>query len=195
MKQYPPLSREFYEQETVVVAQMLLGKNLVRQTEQGTMVTKIVETEAYLGEDDPASHAAVGKTSRTQISWGAPGHAYVYLIYGMYHCLNVVTRPDGISGCVLIRALEPIIGIDVMQSYRRGTSIPQLTNGPGKLCLALSITRHQNGADLTNPQSGLWISDQQNETFVIGTSARIGITKATDKELRFYIQHNSFVSK
>src|SRR5579859_2767345 len=140
------LPRSFYERPTVTVARELLGKVLVHGETSG----KIVETEAYLGGDDLAAHSARGITDRTRVIFGPPGHAYVYFIYGMYECLNLVAEPPGSPGCVLIRALEPAGGIEIMQRRRpKARTLRDLASGPGRLTLALGITRAQNGADVT----------------------------------------------
>src|SRR3954453_9174609 len=141
-----PLPRSFYGRETVAVARDLLGKILVHDETAG----RIVETEAYLGGDDLASHSARGVTDRTRVIFGPPGHAYVYFIYGMYECLNIVAEADGVAGCVLIRALEPVDGIEEMRLRRpRARRVEDLASGPGKLTLAMGITRELNGADVT----------------------------------------------
>ena len=140
------LPRGFYARATVEVARGLLGKILVHGETSG----KIVETEAYLGGDDLASHSARGVTNRTRVIFGPPGHAYVYFIYGMYECLNLVAEPNGKPGCVLIRALEPVAGIETMQRRRPAAhTLRDLTSGPGRLTLAMGITRAQNGVDVT----------------------------------------------
>lgn len=169
----------------------MLGKTLVH----GSVSGRIVETEAYLGLDDPAAHAFRGPTPRTQVLFGPPGHAYVYLIYGMYECLNIVTEPDGIAGCVLIRALEPMTGIATMRRRRPGATRDQdLTNGPGKLTLAMGISRRHNRHDLTG--EGLCIREVPNAPdFEIGVSPRIGIREAADLPLRFFIAGNPYVSR
>jgi DNA-3-methyladenine glycosylase len=173
-----PLPRSFYVRPTVEVAQALLGKVISLGAQSG----RIVETEAYLGLGDAAAHTARGITKRTEVIFGKPGHAYVYLIYGMYECLNIVAEPKGVAGCVLIRALEPLSGIT-------GT-----TNGPGKLTRALGITRHHNGMDVTH--GPLLVSEPaQEDRFEIGVSARIGISKSADLPLRFYVKDNKFVSR
>src|ERR1700712_743802 len=140
------LPRDFYARDTIEVSRDLLGKRLVHGETSGT----IVETEAYLGGDDLASHSAVGITDRTRVIFGPPGHAYVYLSYGMHECLNIVAEPEGKAGCVLIRALEPVGGLDIMRSRRRAARNDRdLTSGPGKLAQAMGITRAHYGADLT----------------------------------------------
>src|SRR5437763_4293525 len=141
----PILKRSFYAQPTIEVARQLLGNILVHGPTAGI----IVETEAYLGGDDLASHSARGVTGRTRVIFGPPGHAYVYFIYGMYECLNLVAEPEGRAGCVLIRALEPLAGVDLMQRRRPAArKLEQVANGPGKLTLAMSITRAHNGVDV-----------------------------------------------
>jgi len=162
----------------VQVARELLGKILCFEDAAG----RIVETEAYLSEDDGAAHSARGITPRTQIIFGAPGHAYVYFIYGMYDCLNIVCEPEGIAGCVLIRALEPVTGL-------KG-----LANGPGKLTRAMGINRTQNGVDVTKGPITIH-APEGREKFEIATSPRIGITKSADLPLRFFIKGNPSVSR
>ncbi len=185
------LSGSFYKRPTVDVARDLLGTVLVHETTAG----RIVEVEAYLGAGDPAAHASRGITERTRVIFGAPGHAYVYFIYGMYECLNIVTEPDGIPGCVLIRALEPLSGLSVMQSRRPTAKRPwELANGPGKLTLALGITRRHYGADLTRPPLSVR-AFRQREPIEIAASPRIGIRQATELPLRFTIAGNRSVSR
>jgi DNA-3-methyladenine glycosylase len=185
------LSRDFYARPAVEVARDCLGKILVH----GKTAGRIVETEAYLGVDDRAAHAWRGMTDRTRVIFGPPGHAYVYFIYGMYECLNFVAEPVGQAGCVLIRALEPVSGIAAMQRRRPAAKrVEDLASGPGKLTLALGITRKQNGADLTN--SALQVRELRDEPAVeIATTPRIGITHCADWPLRFLIAGNRFVSR
>jgi len=185
------LPYSFYARPTVEVARELLGKVLVHGNASG----RIVETEAYLGLEDAAAHSYSGITLRTKVIFGPPGHAYVYLIYGVYECLNIVAEPAGLPGCVLIRAIEPLTGIPLMRRRRpRIKRVEDLANGPGKLTLALGITRRENGADLT--KSALQVhSPPIEEVFAIGVSPRIGITKAADRPLRYYIRGNPFVSR
>src|SRR5215469_15503040 len=168
----PALRREFYERPTVEVARDLLGKVLVHGPTAGI----IVETEAYLGGDDLAAHSARGVTNRTRVIFGPPGHAYVYFIYGMYECLNIVAEPEGKPGCVLIRALEPLAGIATMRGRRpKAHTVRDLASGPGKLTLAMGITRAQNGADVT--RGSLVIRGDANEPEPgILVTPRIGIT-------------------
>ena len=191
------LPPSFYSAPPMVVARELLGKLLVRPAAPD-LVGRIVEVEAYLGGTDPAAHAFAGKTARNAVLFGPPGHAYVYFIYGMYSCLNVSCEPEGEAGCVLIRALEPMAGMNVMAERRGAGKNPRLrlTSGPGRLCQAFAITRAQdNGADLTSKQSTLQIQD---DGFVAGevlVTPRIGIRKAADTLARFLLAGNPYVSK
>jgi DNA-3-methyladenine glycosylase len=189
------LPEHFFARDTVEVAQDLLGQDLLRRTTRGELRARIVEVEAYLDEDDPASHAAAGKNSRARIFWGPPGRAYVFLIYGLHHCLNIVTRPKGQAGCVLIRAVEPLKGLDLMRQYRPNQINKNLTNGPAKLCQALNIDRAQNGMNVTLPQSELQVIMGLVPNFKMEITPRIGIGKAKDKMLRFAISGNPYVSK
>jgi DNA-3-methyladenine glycosylase len=186
----PILKRDFYERHTVEVARDLLGKVLVHGRTAGV----IVETEADLGGDDLAAHSARGITDRTRVIFGPPGHAYVYFIYGMYECLNLVCEPEGKPGCVLIRALEPVEGIERMRQRRPAARKDEdLASGPGKLTLAMGITRAQNGADVT--RGALVVRDPAEKRRVeIGVTPRIGITKCADLPLRFIVRGNRFVS-
>jgi DNA-3-methyladenine glycosylase len=186
-----PLPRSFYARPTIEVARALLGKIVAHGGTSG----RIVETEAYLGIDDAASHSARGITDRTRVIFEAPGHAYVYLIYGMYECLNLVAEPKGVAGCVLIRALEPVSGLAIMRQRRpRAHGLEALTNGPGKLTLALGITRSLNGTDVTKGPL-LVYPPPQEDGFEIGVSARVGISKAADLPLRYFVKGNRFVSR
>ena len=153
-----------------------------------------METEAYLGLEDPAAHASRGRTPRTQVLFGPPGHAYVYLIYGMYECLNLVAEPDGSPGCVLIRALEPLNGLATMRRRRAGVRRDEdLANGPGKLTLAMGITRRENGRDVT--RGDLYVcAPRQDVPLETGVSPRVGIRQAADWPLRFYVIGNRCVS-
>jgi len=187
----PPLPRSFYARETVAVARDLLGKILAHGGSSG----RIVETEAYLGVGDGASHSARGITPRTRVMFGHPGYAYVYFIYGMYDCVNVVAEPENVAGAVLIRALEPVAGIDRIRARRPGIQrMEDLTNGPGKLTMSLGITIRDNGVDLTRGPITVH-APKAADDFRIGVSPRIGITKSADLPLRFFIEGNSFVSK
>ena len=185
------LRRVFYQRPTVDVARDLLGKVLVHGPAAGV----IVETEAYLGGDDRAAHSARGITGRTRVIFGPPGHAYVYFIYGMYECLNIVAEPAGQPGCVLVRALEPVAGIEIMQRRRpRAQRLEDLASGPGKLTLALDITRSHNGADLT--RGALVVREPAEPRPVeIDVTPRIGIRECADWPLRFVVRDSRFVSK
>jgi DNA-3-methyladenine glycosylase len=192
---YAPLPRAFYNRPAIDVARALLGTVLVHGTTSG----RVVETEAYLGLQDRAAHSWRGITPRTRVMFGEPGHAYVYLIYGMYECLNVVAEPEGSPGCVLIRAVEPLEGIPRMRRRRAGArGIEDLANGPGKLTLALGITRRENGADFTSGPLTIHppaLSPSRAEKIQIGVSPRIGIKHCADWPLRFFIEGNRFVSR
>jgi DNA-3-methyladenine glycosylase len=175
------LPREFYARPTIEVARGLLGKVLAHGRTAGV----IVETEAYLGGDDLASHTARGVTPRTKVIFGPPGHAYVYFIYGMYECLNLVAEPAGEAGCVLIRALDPICGLETMFRRRPAArKVEDLASGPGKLTLAMAITRAHNGRDVTRGSLVVrkWKSEPKIE---IEVTPRIGISKCADWPLRF----------
>lgn len=191
MRYGPILKRAFYERPVVDVARALLGKVLVH----GAVAGIIVETEAYLGGDDLAAHSARGITDRTRVIFGPPGHAYVYFIYGMYECLNLVCEPEGQAGCVLIRALEPVAGVELMQRRRPAARKPEdLASGPGKLTLAMGITRAQNGADVT--RGSLVVREPYEPREVeVAVSQRIGITKSAELPLRFFARGNRFVSR
>lgn len=187
----PPLGKAFYLRPPAQVARDLLGKVLALEGVSG----RIVETEAYLGEDDGAAHSARGITPRTRVIFGPPGHAYVYFIYGMYDCLNIVCEPEGIAGCVLIRALEPLTGLDQMRTRRSSARRDEdLANGPGKLTRALGIKIAHNGVDVTKGPITIHAAEQL-EKFEIANSTRIGITKSADLPLRFFIKDNKCVSR
>ena len=174
------LPRSFYNRPTVEVARDLLGKLLVHGETSGL----IVETEAYLGLDDKAAHASRGITNRTKVIFGPPGHAYVYFIYGMYECLNLVAEPEGVAGCVLIRAIEPVGGMETMFARRPAARSPRnLANGPGKLTLALGITRSHNSRDVTH--GDLVVQDVGCTPTRIEVTPRIGIRHCADWPLRF----------
>ena len=190
MRYGPILKRSFYARDCVTVSRDLLGKILVH----GETAGMIVETEAYPGGDDLASHSARGITPRTRVIFGPPGHAYVYFIYGMYECLNLVAEPDGQPGCALIRALEPVGGIETMRARRpRAHSLHDLTSGPGKLTLAMGITRAQNGRDVTRGDLVVREPAEPRE-IEIEVTPRIGIRHCAERPLRFLIGGNTFVS-
>ncbi len=153
------LPREFYARPTLTVARDLLGRVLVRRLDGECLSGRIVEVEAYIGEADQASHARVGRTARNAAMYGPPGHAYVYLIYGVHYCLNLVTEDDGFPAAVLVRALEPLAGVEWMRGRRGDRPDTALTSGPGKLCQALAIDRRFDGADLCAAEGLLWVED------------------------------------
>jgi len=186
------LSRAFYERPTIDVARDLLGQVLISDTPQGCTAGRVVETEAYLGTDDPASHAARLRTGRVAAMWGEPGIAYFYRSYGIHAMLNVVTEPPGVTGAVLIRALEPLIGIDLMR-IRRGLDEERLLcSGPGKLCQALAIGLDLHGTDLVTSDR-LWITPGESPGNV-SISGRIGISRGQAHPWRYWITDNPHVS-
>jgi DNA-3-methyladenine glycosylase len=190
------LPRSFFDRDARQVGRDLLGKVLVRRQGRKRLAGRIVEVEAYLGESDPAAHAYCGLTARNRVLFGPPGHAYVYFIYGNHYCLNVSCQSEGHAGCVLFRALEPIGGITEMQRAR-GQIIPRLlTSGPGRLSEAMGITRERdNGKDLTSSKSDLFIAEDGYRHVRVLTTARVGITKAAERPLRYVIDGNEFVSR
>jgi DNA-3-methyladenine glycosylase len=195
-----PLEREFFARNPRRVARELLGRVLVRQSNDLLLTARIVEVEAYLGQNDPAAHAAAGYTQRNSVLFGSPGYAYVYFIYGNHYCLNVSCERAGKAGCVLFRALEPLTGLEQMAQARgvaiRGPrDLPRLTGGPGRLAEAFGITRlRDNGCDLTSPNSTLWIGRDGFRPSGIRMTPRIGITKAADAPLRYILAGSAFVS-
>lgn len=199
-----PLDREFYNRDSLLVAKELLGKMLVHEINGQKLSVKIVETEAYMGITDKAAHSYGGKrTPRVEVMYGGPGFSYVFMIYGMYYCFNIVTREEGTPQAVLIRAGEPIEGLDLLaqnrfkKSYKELTKgqIRNLTNGPGKLCRALSIDKSANGEDLCS--DNLYVAEGEKEILSIITAKRIGIDYAEEAKKfpwRFYIEDNTHVS-
>jgi DNA-3-methyladenine glycosylase len=191
------LSRSFYSRPTLDVASDLLGKVLVRRLNRRNLAGKIVETEAYVGPHDLACHASRGHTPRTSVMFGPPGYAYVYLIYGFYFCLNVVTEPLGYPAAVLIRAVEPLENLDLMRKLRNNPDHDaNIASGPGKLCMAMSIDKQLNGADLLG--TTIWIEDRKIDPGAILTSPRVGVDYAgeyKDKPWRFFVDGNPHVSR
>lgn len=191
----PALPRSFYARDTRLAARDLLGAILVCDVGGQRSAGRIVETEAYVGEHDGACHAAAGLTARTAPLYGAPGTAYVYRIYGMHWCFNAVTRDVGEPGAVLVRAVEPIAGLDLMLARRnRVRRISDVTNGPGKLCAALGIDSSVNSLPLVTGDlrihRGKGVNDGQ-----VTVTPRIGVTRAADWPLRYFITSNPFVSR
>lgn len=188
MSQFPELNNPAY-----VVAPRLLGCYLRLEKDGKKLVGKIVETEAY-DQTDAASHSYKGRTPRTEIMFGRAGHLYVYFTYGMHYCCNVVTGPEGHGSAVLIRAIEPLEGVDSMEANRRGRSGVEATNGPAKLCQAYGIDTKWNGHDLSKQPLQLIMRPPVDATDIIQTT-RIGITQAKDVQWRFYIKDNPYLSK
>jgi DNA-3-methyladenine glycosylase len=203
-----PLPRSFFSRDPRRVARDLLGKLLIRNRGKKVLVGRIVEVEAYLGKDDPAAHAAAGVTARNRVLFGPPGHAYVYFIYGNHFCLNVSCQPKGKAGCVLIRALEPLAGLEEM-ALARGlpkatlahfagslAAKRKLTTGPGRLSQAMGITRaRDNGKDLTSGRSDLWLADEGFRPHRVRRTPRVGIKKAVREKLRYTIAGSECVSR
>ena len=200
MRSFRPLPRRFYEPSAQAVAPALLGHWLVRNTPNGPCGGPIVETEAYL-IGDPACHGAPGPTARNRVMFGEPGHGYVYLIYGNYFCMNVVCQPPDVAEAVLIRSIEVALGEVSMRRRRQVDAVRDLTNGPGKLCLALDIDRRLDGIDLCDAKSRLFVARNpavlkfRQERGPMVTTTRIGLTKAAHMPLRFYLEGSPFVSK
>jgi DNA-3-methyladenine glycosylase len=192
------LTRAFYDRDPRLVGPDLLGKILVRQQSKKLLTGRIVEVEAYLGADDPAAHASIGRTPRNAVLFGAPGHAYVYFIYGNHYCLNVSCLPDGVPGGILFRALEPLEGTEEMFKLRgiaEDSDLRRLTSGPGRLAAAFGITRaRDNGKDLTSSRSDLYIADDGTPPPRVLITKRIGITKAAEMPLRYIVEGNRFLS-
>ena len=179
------MPRGFYARHTTDVAVDLLGKILLHQTSKGAVAGEIVEVEAYLGEEDPACHASSGKTERTKYFWDDPGTVYIFINYGIHLCINAITRTPRGVGCVLIRALEPTLGIPLMEANRRTSDHLSLTNGPAKLTQALGITMDHNGSDFTRGDLLILTNNRNEERPRIAVTARIGINKAKEEPLRF----------
>jgi DNA-3-methyladenine glycosylase len=185
------LSRKFYSRDTKTVAKQLLGKILVHETREGTVKGKIVETEAYLGINDPGAIGFRRVKNIPKSLLKSPGHIFVYFTYGNHWMLNVIAK-KGLLGAVLIRALEPLEGIELMKKTRGVDEIKNLTNGPGKLTNALGIDKSHDGLDLTG--NDLFI-EHHKENFDVVKTTRIGLSKGKEKILRFYIKDNEFVSR
>jgi DNA-3-methyladenine glycosylase len=200
------LTADFYNRDPRRVARALLGKLLIRKARRGILAGRIVETEAYLGTGDAAAHSAAGRTARNAVLFGPPGYAYVYFIYGNHYCLNVSCLPDGVAGGVLFRAFEPVEGIKQM-AEARGIELPKdtelwktsllkkISSGPGRMSEALDVTRERdNGKSLVSARSDLGIVDDGYRVRRVTVTPRIGIVKAADELLRYFIAGNPFVS-
>lgn len=194
---FPPLTRDFYARDVVTVARKLLGHTLIHEADSGCTTGRIVEVEAYLADGDTASHGHRGPTPRNSVMFGPPGHAYVYAIHSRW-CLNAVTESPGRASAVLIRAIEPLTGIEIMQSHRRMDKPGDLCRGPARLCEALAINRDLNGWDLTLGQR-LWITHPPDAPSVtaadVATTTRVGVTSAQHLPLRFVLAGNPYISK
>lgn len=189
------MPRRFYTRETLTVAKELLGKELVRHMDDSRLTGRIVEVEAYLGNNDPGSHAHRGITPRNRLMFGNGGFAYIYFTYGIHYCFNAVTEKQNVPGAVLIRALEPTMGLETMVKNRGDKNAFNLTSGPAKLTKALNITKEQNGLDLTK-RGELFISDSNVEgNFEVVSTKRVGLNAGVDKPWRFYIKNSQFVSR
>jgi len=187
------LSRDFYLRPTLKVAHDLLGKFLTYKSGSKLLTGRLVEVEAYIGKGDPACHAAVGKTKRNEVMFGLGGYSYIYFIYGMYYCLNVVTEDEGFPAAVLIRGVEPVKGVEYMRQRYSNPDKNKLTDGPGKLCKAFNLTGKDNGLDLTGDK--LYLEDCGYKVSRIERSQRIGIKKGVEKLWRFYDPDSIYVSK
>lgn len=190
------LPRTFYEQTTIDVARQLLGKYLIRKHPDADTIGRIVETEAYVGPHDLACHAAKGRTARTEVMFGRAGHAYVYFIYGFYNMLNLVTEAKDYPAAVLIRAVEPVDGVELMKHRRKTSALRNLASGPGKLCQAFAVDRSLNGADLSGRV--LYVEDRGEALPKFRATPRIGVDYAgkwKSKPYRFLIRGSEFVSK
>jgi len=203
LRRAPVLSRAFFDRDPITVGRELLGKLLIRREGRQLLAGRIVENEAYLGADDPAAHAYSGPTPRNAVLFGPPGHAYVYFIYGNHYCLNVSCMPEGVGEGVLLRAMEPVFGLEVMALVRdldlplipRIAQLRMISSGPGRMSEALGITRlRDNDKDLTTRHSDLWFADDRYRPERIAATPRIGIKKAVEQPLRFLIAGNSYVS-
>ena len=179
-----PLPRAFYGRDALVVAPDLLGRTLVHETAEGTVAGRIVEVEAYCGPVDPASHAYRGPTQRNAVMFGPAGHLYVYFTYGMHYCANVVCEEEGSPGAVLLRAVEPKQGLELMARRRATSAVGALAKGPARLAQAFGIDRAQNGSDLV--EGPVWIGGAPVLAGPVESSPRIGITRAAEEPWRFY---------
>lgn len=192
------LDRTFYDRPTLEVCEELIGQRLVYRSPDGNLSARVVEVEAYIGQGDPACHAARGKTGRNRVMFGKPGFAYIYLIYGMYNCLNLVTEAEGHPAAVLIRGVEPLEGLELMRVRSKTKQDWQLCNGPGKLCRSFGLTREQNGLDLTGDKlylEPMSVGDNSGGRPRIVKSTRIGISAGQEKLWRFYDANSQAVSK
>jgi len=186
------LPRSFYNRPTLDVARDLLGKTIICDLPQGRLGARIVEVEAYIGEDDPACHAAPGPTARNQVMYGRPGFSYVYFIYGMYHCFNIVTERRGFPAAVLLRAAEPVEGLEVMRQNSPRSRTATILSGPGKFCRAFGLTVEHSEVDLTGDV--IYLCDAPAPESDIVITRRVGINKGVDLPFRFFLDGSSAVS-
>jgi len=194
--EYKPLPRKFYLKNTLTVSRELLGKIVVRKTGGKAITAKIVETEAYFGDHDPACHAYQKITERNKIMYDTGGKVYVYFIYGNYYCFNVVSEGKGTGNATLIRAVEPLEGIGMMKKFRGNVkNIFELSNGPGKLCIAMNIDKNLYGEDLTVSEKIFISKPVKNEKFEVITTKRIGLNTGIEFPYRFFIKDNPYVTK
>ncbi len=187
------LPRAFFERPTLEVAPDILGKYLVYHSPEGKLSARIVEVEAYIGRDDPACHASKGLTPRTRPMFGPAGFTYVYFVYGMYYCLNLVTEPEGTPAALLVRAAEPDEGQSVMGRHSPGKDGTELLSGPGKLCRSFGLTVDQNSLDLAGDT--IYIEDRQCKVENVGQSRRVGIRVGVDRPWRFFDVDSQAVSQ
>lgn len=188
------IDNSFFSCTTKELAKRLLGKIIVRKLNGEFLLGRIVEVEAYLDKNDFASHSAVGLTRRNEVMFGEAGLIYVYFTYGMHYCFNIVSGEKGKGSAVLIRAVEPLEGIEMMFRNRKVKNFNELTNGPSKFCQAFKINKSLNGIDLKKSEE-IFIADSSDYKFEIGVSRRIGIVKSSEKMLRFFIKGNKFLSR
>ncbi len=188
------INNSFFPCTTKELAKKLLGKVIVRELNGEFLIGRIVEAEAYLDKNDFASHSAVGLTKRNEVMFGEAGLIYIYFTYGMHYCFNIVSGEKGKGSAVLIRAVEPLEGIEVMFENRKIKNFGDLTNGPSKFCQAFKIEKSMNGIDLKKSEK-IFIADSNDYKFEIGVSRRIGIVKSSEKMLRFFIKGNKFLSR
>ncbi len=192
------LARSFFDRPALGVARELLGKVLVRESGEGVVAGRIVEAEAYIGLEDRASHASRGRTERNAVMFGPPGHAYVYLIYGMHWCLNLVTERAGVPAAVLLRAVEPLEGLELMRRRRtKARRERDLTSGPARLCQAFAIDGSLNGADVCSPQATLFVEDRGLAAGEVVAAPRVGVDYAGEwalERFRFLDRQSAFVS-
>jgi DNA-3-methyladenine glycosylase len=186
------LLRSFYTRPTLEVARDLLGGVITFRTKQTSLSAHIVEVEAYIGQDDPACHAARGLTERNRVMFGRPGFSYVYFIYGMYHCFNIVTESKGFPAAILVRAAEPIDGIELMRERSPKGKVGRVLSGPGKFCRSFGLSRDHSGVDLTG--STLYLTEGEGRPGRIMTSGRMGIKVGTELPYRFYLADSKAVS-